>query len=627
MSSGSDSIHDDRCPLDLSPTGGATAESDRWVEIATWAFVGLGILLRLGRYLMDYPLWWDEAFLAVNFIRRGYLELLRPLDYSQVCPILFLWVELTVVKLLGFSEGTLRLFPLVCGVASVVLFRHAAGRVLRGVPLLLAVAIFAVSFHPIRHAADVKPYASDLLVALALLTLALAWWRAPDQAGWLLSLAALSPVALAVSHPALFVAGGIAVGLAPAVVRAGQRRVWIAYTLSLLCTCGTFLTLYFTFTRTQAASTLSTMQAQWTAAFPPLDDPRALLKWLATAHTGGMFAYPCGGERGASSATLLLFLTGALVLWRRGRRTLLLTCLAPFAVALVAAALRRYPYGGVAHGSPARVMQYLMPGICLLTGLGAAAILGRIPGPRLRLRALCAGLVALGAIGIVPLVLDASHPYRAVHAERARRFAREFWPQLAGEGLPVCLRWDLGLGAWDSRNLNVAVYLCNQRIYCPTRRGGVPLRWDTISADRPLRCVLAMGDPATLPVAAWLKRMKTRFHLNHTRELRVNMAEPGAPPRVEPYYVYEFEPKTIARSTRRGIVEERGDPVEQLGPADVEDVGVPRPGDLDERGGRGERAGQALGIGKRNQGVVRPVHDERRHRDAGGEIERAGAGQ
>ena len=76
---------------------------------------------------MDYPLWWDEAFVAVNFIRRDYIDLLRPLDYGQVCPILFLWSELALVKLLGFSEWSLRLFPLVCAVASVVLFRHVAG--------------------------------------------------------------------------------------------------------------------------------------------------------------------------------------------------------------------------------------------------------------------------------------------------------------------------------------------------------------------------------------------------------------------------------------------------------------------------------------------------------------------
>ena len=179
MSPGSDPLTDDRRPLDTTPPGAAALWTERWLERATWAFVGLGVLLRVVRYLMDYPLWWDEAFLAVNFIRRGYLDLLRPLDYSQVCPILFLWIELTVVKLAGFSEWSLRLFPLACAGASVVVFRHVAGRVVRGVPLLLAVGIFAVSFHPIRHAADVKPYASDLLVALVLLVPVFAWLARP----------------------------------------------------------------------------------------------------------------------------------------------------------------------------------------------------------------------------------------------------------------------------------------------------------------------------------------------------------------------------------------------------------------------------------------------------------------
>ena len=192
---------------------------------AIWAFVALGILLRIARYAMNYPLWWDEAFVSVNFIRRGYLDLLRPLDYGQVCPILFLWAELTVVKLLGFSEWSLRLFPLVCGIVSVVLFRYAASRVVRGVPLLLAVAIFAMAYHPIRHAADVKPYASDLLAALGLLALAFDWWLDPQRAGRMWALAAVAPLAIALSHPAIFVAGGIALGLFPSVATgAGDGR-------------------------------------------------------------------------------------------------------------------------------------------------------------------------------------------------------------------------------------------------------------------------------------------------------------------------------------------------------------------------------------------------------------------
>src|SRR4029077_7850344 len=123
-------------PADTTPVDGEMDLAAHRLERATWAFVALGILPRVAPYSMNYPLWWDEAFVAVNFIRRDYFDLLRPLDYGQVCPILFLWSELTILKLMGFSEWSLRLFSLVCAVAGVVLFRHVAGRVVQGVPLL-----------------------------------------------------------------------------------------------------------------------------------------------------------------------------------------------------------------------------------------------------------------------------------------------------------------------------------------------------------------------------------------------------------------------------------------------------------------------------------------------------------
>jgi hypothetical protein len=526
----------------ILPNGTTLVGRDCLLEQATWAFVILGVLLRFARYAMDYPLWWDEAFVAVNFIRRDYVDLLWPLDYGQICPIFFLWAELTVVKLFGFSEWSLRLFPLVCGVASVVLFRHVAGRVVRRVPLLMAVAIFAVSFHPIRHAADVKPYASDLLVALALLALAFEWSRTPARATWMWTLAAITPVAIALSHPAVFVASGIVLALAPSVVRAGQRRVRLAYTTMALATIATFIFLYAVFTHAQASANLGTMQTQWVAAFPPLSGPLALIKWLTTAHTGSMFAYPCGGERGGSSLTLVLFILGAGALWCFGRRVCVLMCLAPFAMALVAAALKRYPYGGVADGSPARVMQYLVPSICLLSGVGLAVLLALVRDARCQTRVRTATLVALAVIGVVPVVADAFHPYRTVHAQRARQFARMFWPAFIRDAQPVCARWDLGIGEWESSNLNVAVYLCNQMIYSPHRQFPGELRRRTLSAQQPLRCVVPFAEPLDHRVVKWLTEMKVKYHLNAHHTVIVDMAERGGRSRTERYDIYEFTP-------------------------------------------------------------------------------------
>ncbi len=89
---------------------------------ATAAFVVFGCLLRIIRYAQNLPLWSDECFLAVNFIRRGYRELLRPLDNGQIAPPLYLWAERLVLDAAGFSEWSLRFFPLLCGLACVLLF-------------------------------------------------------------------------------------------------------------------------------------------------------------------------------------------------------------------------------------------------------------------------------------------------------------------------------------------------------------------------------------------------------------------------------------------------------------------------------------------------------------------------
>lgn len=530
-----------------------TPEQDRWLARATLAFMALGILLRIARYAMNYPLWWDEAFVAVNFIRRDYIDLLRPLDYGQVCPILFLWCELTVVKILGFSEWSLRLFPLVCAIASVLLFRHVAGRVIRGLPLLMAVAIFATSYHPIIHAADVKPYASDLFAGLLLLALAIEWSRAPQQAGWIWGMAVAVPLALAVSHPAIFVAAGNVIGLAPMVAKARRRSVRIAHAVFTLSTVSAFVILYLAFTRAQAVAHLTAMQTQWFAAFPPLESPLALLKWLVNVHTGSMFAYPCGGESGASTLTFLLFIVGAGLLWHRNRKTLVLICLAPFGLAIVAAAIRRYPYGGpVPHGSPARIMQYLAPAICLLAGTGAAAMLALCRSPSRRHRAVCTALIALAVVGMVPVIADAFHPYRAVHAHRAREFARHFWPEFVRDAEPVCLRWDLGIAEWNSTNLNVAVYLCNQMIYSPQRQNPRDQNPQTISESRPLRCIAPLMDRNNSEVAAWRRAMENEYRLTDERNLTVNMAESVSQPRIEHYGVYEFAPRDVTRRLKSG---------------------------------------------------------------------------
>ena len=103
-------------------SGSWTGEEPGWDErrASRWvgAFVVLGIALRLLRLGLNYPLWRDEAYLAWNVLDRDFLGLTRPMDYQQVCPLLFLWVEKAVIRVLGFNEWTLRLIPTVASVAA-----------------------------------------------------------------------------------------------------------------------------------------------------------------------------------------------------------------------------------------------------------------------------------------------------------------------------------------------------------------------------------------------------------------------------------------------------------------------------------------------------------------------------
>lgn len=501
-------------------------------------FVTLGLILRVTRYAQNLPLWSDECFLAVNFIQRGFLELLQPLDNGQICPPLFLWIERAAVMTLGFSESALRLFPLICGLAGVFVFERLARLTLRGAPMLLAVGIFAVSVHPIRHAAEAKPYASDLLVSLLLTTAAAAWLRERDRSRWLWVLLALLPAGLALSNPAALVAGGLVIGLAWPVWKSGR---W-ADRLALACCAGMigglFLTLHVGFGGIQSAGAIGGLRRYWGPDFPPLGDPLKFPGWFLAACSGSMFAHPGGGDHGASAATLLAVVLGAWVLIRRGGGALVACLLAPLGLNLVAAALQRYPFGG-----EARLAQYAAPAICLLAGAGVAALLDLIRSDRRRRRATAALLAALVVCGVVPQIVSWRTPYRMVHDQEAREFARRFWPELERDAEVGGAHLDFhidGSGRWQGRR---SWHLCNQAIYSPQSRAFGGPRLDRVSADRPLRCVVFDEDPDGPAVAGWLARMRTDYQLRSVKTIEVPATfGPENTRLTETVRVYEFIP-------------------------------------------------------------------------------------
>jgi hypothetical protein len=480
-----------------------------------WAFLWLGVAARAVRYFLRFPLWEDECFVSYNLIDRGFVELMSPLDYHQVAPLLFLWAQLAVVKVLGFAELPLRLLAFAGGIGSLFLFRHVAGRLLTGTSLVAAMAVFAVAYPGVRYSAEAKPYGIDLFVSLLIVALAVEWWRRPAQSRWLWILAAIAPLAVGISYPAAFVGGGVSLFVAAVMIASRARAGWIAWCIFNLTLVGGFLTFYLLAAHSQGAAEAQFMGGYWKQAFPPLETPLKLPGWLLYVHASDVLAYPVGGPRYASTASLICVSIAIAVLVRTRRIGLLALVMLPAALNLLAAAMQRYPYGG--H---VKFAHYLAPVICMLVGLGIAALLARWQrgsGPvRIALIGVLAtfALIALGTIG-----RDVARPYKTTSDQRARDFARWFWFNMSYGGEVACLKTDLGQD-FSQRCFHElcwsATYLCNQRIYSPRHARGDAPRLDQVSANWPLRCVQFRAIDYDFDEAAyerWIDQMSARYEL------------------------------------------------------------------------------------------------------------------
>jgi len=548
-------------PLELAPAPRDDLNSRR-VTRWLWLFLILGIAARTLRYALCFPLWEDECFLSANLLDHGYADLMGRLKYEQVCPLGFLWVQLTMVKLLGFHELSLRLFSLVTSLAGLFLFRHLAGRLLKGAPLVVSVAIFALAYPNIRYAAEAKHYGGDLFFSLVLTTLAVEWWREPERRRWLWALAAVIPLAVMTSFTAVFVGGGISLFAAWLLGTRGDRRGWLPWAAYNAALVGSFGLLFALSAASQSSVMLAYMQDGWREAFPPLTGPLKLMAWLVVTHAGDLLAYPFGGRNGGSSLTLVCVVAGLIALGRRRQVGLILLWLAPLGLNFAAAALHRYPYG-----ESARVQLYMAPTFCMIAAVGATLIAWRFQKRGDRSRHALAPergwldmarggapitwlLAALVLLGLATVARDFYLPAKSAAVMRARDFARWFWFTAQFDGEVACLRTDFGrsfVPGNDAHGL-VAMYLCNQRIYSARHARGEPPQWDRVSRSWPLRCVEYRMTGWPYDEAArdrWLADIESQYDLVGRERFPFLLGERGnRPPRDLDYLeVYKFVPK------------------------------------------------------------------------------------
>jgi hypothetical protein len=385
------------------PVAGRSPASGPSLRAITWAFVLGGIALRLRQYLFDRSLWNDESELVLNILHRSPAGLLKRLDDYQAAPIGFLWSEKLAVHFLGTGEMALRVVPFVAGACSLFLFLLVARRFLSRGAVPLALALFALCGPLIYYASEVKPYASDVAVALLIYLSTDILFESEITARGLVAAALVGALAVWFSFTALFVLAGVGLALLCAAI--GRRGRWPLFSVAVVgfFWAVSFVIFYVSFLRT--ASNNPELIEYWRSAYAPLP-PKSVFDVLwYKVYLLNMFSNPAGLTFTGIGAVAAVM--GAIGFVRRDRNRFLALFL-PFAVTLLASALHRYPFQG-------RLLLFLAPALLFLVAEGLYAIsrITRSAGPSF------AGLL-IAFLFLDPVITAARQFIRPVGVEEAR---------------------------------------------------------------------------------------------------------------------------------------------------------------------------------------------------------------
>jgi hypothetical protein len=357
-----------------------------------------GVIFRSVQYAWRTSLWHDEALVTLNVMHRTYAQLLRPLDYAQAAPPLFLWIERWIYLHWGFGEDQLRLVSLLCGIASVGLFAWVVWRRFPAPVAVAAAAIFAFCDKLIWHSDEVKQYSGDVFSALVLIAMATGLRRPvlPSRRLWMI--ATVSAVLLWFSFPVVFVYAPISLMLMVSIFRRVFRgqlpfagAVFSCLAANVLVTVS-FALLY----RTTVSGHAPYLDHYWREHFADWSRPWKIPWWLLS-EIFSLFDHP---YRSLGWLVLPMAGVGVLALYRSERRDLLWVSIGPIGFNIIAALVGKYPFTGE------RITVFLVPGIFLLLAAALDAAASRRALRHLWI-GLCLPFIAVGVGSALPSLL---HP-------------------------------------------------------------------------------------------------------------------------------------------------------------------------------------------------------------------------
>ena len=335
----------------------------KYCAYLAWFLVLLGILVRTVQYLSNRSLWGDEVNLALNIIDRSYLELTQTLDYNQAAPLGFLWLEKLATQLFGNSEYALRLLPFIASLISLGVFYRLTRLYSSSLGGVIAIALFACGRYTLYFATELKPYSSDVAIALILFWLLGRVHHRMLGVKKIIGLAILGSLTVWLSYPSVFMLAGLEAWN----LTASSKR-WYKIIINRIGIYLTWIVSFSLFYFVTIADTLTNedLSSSWSARYP---DSFGDILWLFDA-LGRFFYHPMGFLGITDGIGIFAFIVGCVAWYRRDRR-IFIALTAPFIVTIFAAYLRQYPFRD-------RLVLFLAPLGMLIVAEGIALLLTQL---------------------------------------------------------------------------------------------------------------------------------------------------------------------------------------------------------------------------------------------------------
>lgn len=382
-----------------------------------WLVVLLGVVVRVRQYAANRSLWLDESFLALNIIGRSMHRLLSDaLDFNQTAPAGFLVVEKLAAEVFDKGEYALRAFPLVCGIASLLLYPQLARRVLEPAGALVAVAFFAFAGPIIYYASELKPYSGDLAATIAISLMAVAALDDRLSIRRALAFGLLGALLIQLTYAGIFTAVGTGVALV-AIFTLDRRWINPGPVIALVGTWAIGAAI-FLFSRPALEGSQFTRGEGRLGRFAPFPASKADLTWYLDRVKDVIGDGNFDPRRWPLFLVFVLGIAGVVSLVVREWR--LFACLsAPVVATVAASAAHKYPL-------LARTMVFFVPLLFLLVAGGIVALVKRLP------RAL--GATAAASVVAVLLahvsfggVYQIAQPYRRAEIKDALTYVARHW--------------------------------------------------------------------------------------------------------------------------------------------------------------------------------------------------------